>query len=377
MRHEIRSKSMLATKCALVYDGGMSKTIAIFLPPLPQFSGGLVVLLQLGNRLASLGHAVEFVLYESDGGQSNALIYPHTDLPIKYWADVQLTADHVWLVPDGWTNALILGIQAGARCVMYMQSWCYGLRTLPDNVLWHQLPVDFVYVSEPVRYCLQSITGKDGPILRPTIDGTLFQPSSANTPEDAQAAITDIVRIAWMPRKNKIMGEQIKDALSQRMAWLYPHKKVQWVELHRIPHKEVGSILNTCHIFLATGFPEGCPLPPLEAMSCGCIPVGFHGLGGWDYMRSYHLPGVDMPYLSKSWIPLCDEFSKDFAGNGFFVEDADVLGASFALEQAILLLYQGGPHLATLRKNVLATAAAYSQETQSPFLENFISFILE
>ncbi len=355
----------------------MSKKIAIFLPPLPQLSGGMLVLLQLGNRLAHLGHSVEFVLYESDAGQSNAIIDRYTSLPTRFWASMQLGADYVWLVPDGWTNALVLGVQAGARCVMYMQNWSYGLRTLPENVLWQQLPVDFVYVSEPVRHCLQTITGKDGPILRPVIDGSMFFPSEVNRPKDLSAPVEGIVRIAWMPRKNKIMGEQIKDALNQRMAWLYPDKKVQWVELHRVPHEEVGAILNTCHIFLVTGFPEGCPLPPLEAMSCGCIPVGFNGLGGWDYMRSYHVPQLDMPYLAKSWMPLQDVFCEKLKGNGFYVEDADVFGASLALEQLVLLLYNGGPHLAALRKNVVDTAAAYSLEEQHLYLEKFLSFIFE
>jgi glycosyltransferase involved in cell wall biosynthesis len=37
-------------------------------------------------------------------------------------------------------------------------------------------------------------------------------------------------------------------------------------------------------IFLATGYPEGLPLPPLEAMNCGCVVVGFTGGGGQEYM---------------------------------------------------------------------------------------------
>lgn len=37
-------------------------------------------------------------------------------------------------------------------------------------------------------------------------------------------------------------------------------------------------------IFLATGYPEGFSLPPLEAMSCGCVVVGFSGGGGNEFM---------------------------------------------------------------------------------------------
>lgn len=38
-------------------------------------------------------------------------------------------------------------------------------------------------------------------------------------------------------------------------------------------------------IFLATGYPEGFGLPPLEAMACGCVVVGFSGGGGLEYME--------------------------------------------------------------------------------------------
>jgi glycosyltransferase involved in cell wall biosynthesis len=37
-------------------------------------------------------------------------------------------------------------------------------------------------------------------------------------------------------------------------------------------------------IFLATGYPEGFSLPPLEAMSCGCVVIGFTGGGASEYM---------------------------------------------------------------------------------------------
>lgn len=37
-------------------------------------------------------------------------------------------------------------------------------------------------------------------------------------------------------------------------------------------------------IFLATGYPEGFGLPPLEAMACGCVVVGFTGGGASEFM---------------------------------------------------------------------------------------------
>ena len=41
-------------------------------------------------------------------------------------------------------------------------------------------------------------------------------------------------------------------------------------------------------IFLSFGYPEGCSLPPAEAMACGCITIGYHGNGGREYFLPEH-----------------------------------------------------------------------------------------
>ncbi len=349
----------------------MEKTIAIFLPPLPQLSGGMLVLLQLGNYLASSGHKVNFVIHDGEiHHMGYAEVYDRAKAPIVSWANMQLTSEHVWIVPDGWTNAIVMGVRANARCVVYMQNWGFALRSLPDGVLWKNLPVDFLYVSEPVRRCLLEITGKDGPILRPGIDQELFYP----LPKAHDAPMQESIRIAWMPRKNKILGEQIQDAVYQRMTRLYPHIRVRFVPIQRVAHDEVGNILRACHIFLITGYPEGCPLPPLEAMACGCVPVGFNGLGGWDYMRQFELPETPMPYLAKPYFELQE---RSFDGNGFYVEDAHVLAATLALEQAILLVHGGGEKLVQLQQNMQRTVMAYSLQEQQKNIEALASFLLK
>ncbi len=315
--------------------------------------------------MASLGHNVHFVIHDGElDHMGYAEVYDRTDVPIKSWSNLELSPNHVWVVPDGWTNALVIGVKAGARCIMYIQNWAFSLRTLPDNVFWKDLPVEFMYVSEPVHKFVHEITGKDGPIMRPGIDLNLFFP----LPKAAtvSSSTKKIIRVAWMPRKNKVFGEQIIDAVQQRLNRLYPHIVLQFVPIQRVTHSEVANILRTCHIFLVTGFPEGCPLPPLEAMASGCIPVGFNGLGGWDYMRQFTIPGLEMPFLAKPWFELQE---RTFGGNGFYVEDGNVLAATLALEQAALLVHDEGASYQEICHNMAATASAYSIEKQEKNIE--------
>lgn len=47
--------------------------------------------------------------------------------------------------------------------------------------------------------------------------------------------------------------------------------------------EEVGQILRESAFFFSFGKAEGFSLPPLEAMACGCVVVGYHGAGGREY----------------------------------------------------------------------------------------------
>lgn len=322
------------------------KTV-IFLPPLPRVSGGLAVLLQVGEHLARQGHDVCFALRE-------AMPLP-TSVPYFPFDAVTLTPDDLWLVPEGWPNALAPGLAAHARCAVYVQNWAFLLGSLPPGARWERLPVHFLAVSEPVRWFIQETTGRDAALLRPGIDPARFHPPVRT---DLAAPVQGVIRIAWMPRKNKVLARQIRDCLEARLPRLHPHIRVEWQEIHNRTPDEVAALFRSSHIFLATGFPEGFALPPLEAMASGCIVVGYAGFGGWDYMRQA-LP--DASFAANPWCPLPDV---PWGGNGIFTADADIPGAALALEAACTLVRSGGSWLAQTRANAAATAAAYTLEAQ-------------
>ena len=48
-------------------------------------------------------------------------------------------------------------------------------------------------------------------------------------------------------------------------------------------HAEVAQALQEALIFLSCGHPEGFGLPLAEAIACGCLVVGYHGLAGRDF----------------------------------------------------------------------------------------------
>ena len=74
---------------------------------------------------------------------------------------------------------------------------------------------------------------------------------------------------------------------------------------------ETAQLLLTAKLFLSFSWREGFGLPPLEALACGCLVVGYHGLAGREYFRP--------PFATA-------------------VENGDIVGFARSVEKAILYL---------------------------------------
>jgi glycosyltransferase involved in cell wall biosynthesis len=326
-----------------------------FLPPVRQAAGGITVIRRMAAFLAASGREAFLVPREmSEEGFGWSPTEAWVDAPVAPWGELALTPGDLWVVPEGWVNALAPGLNAGARCLVYCQNWAYLLSALPEGVSWRKLPVSFLAVSDPVARFVTATTDQQPHVLRPGIDLNLFRaPDHKPGLQDGGA-----VRIAWMPRKNKALGKQIQETfqnLDEQLA-----ARCRWIEIAGLPAQGVALALAEAHIFLATGFPEGCPLPPLEAMACGCLPVGFMGFGGADYMRQA-LPPADDPAPFAPWWPVRDV---PWGGNGLWSADADVLGAALHLALACRWWLEADPRLAPTLDNASKTAAAYSLDAQ-------------
>ena len=318
-----------------------------FFPPLPKVSGGLAVIARLARILAAAGFSVALVPREPSPFPENLA----PEVPVLDWDKLDLGPEDIWMVPEGWPNALLPGLRAGARCLVYVQNWAYLLGNLPPHASWTALPARFLAVSRPVAWFVEQVTGQNPELLRPGIDTALFHPE-AGLEQDPGRPVTGRLRVAWMPRKNKALARQIREIVTARGL------DAEWREIHDRTQAEVADLLRTSHIFLATGFPEGCPLPPLEALASGCVLAGFSGFGGWDYMRqAAAFPGAFTP-----WWPLEDA---PWGGNGFFAADADVTAAALALEQACALLRKGGAPLADLRAASARSIERYTLDAQA------------
>jgi hypothetical protein len=311
----------------------------IFYPPLKTMSGGCMVLLQIARQLLAMGRLGGVLYWEAVPGGPDC-----AGLPWVRAGQARMAPEDVFLVPEGWPNALVFGFRARCRTVVYCQSWAHLYHGLDAGVRWRDLPVEFVVVSDPVACHLEQVLGRRPGIIRPVIDTAVFHPG-ASKPEGP-------VRIGFMPRKNKALADQVRRIFEERN----PDAAVVWMPIHGLDRRGVAEFLRSCHVFLATGFPEGFALPPLEAMACGCLCAGFTGFGGWDYMRQAEGQSFSLQGYMLRDVP--------WGGNGWWVADGDVLGAALGLEKALGAIRCGDAVISVLQNGV-ASAAAYNVGAQA------------
>ena len=80
-------------------------------------------------------------------------------------------------------------------------------------------------------------------------------------------------RILCLPRK----GPEFIERLRQEFEGI--------VTIDNVPQTRMAVEYAKSDIYVHTGFPEGQPMPPIEAMLSGCLVAGFTGQGGLDVMH--------------------------------------------------------------------------------------------
>ena len=87
-------------------------------------------------------------------------------------------------------------------------------------------------------------------------------------------------QIAFMPRRNGKDALQVINMLKFRGTL----DGFDLAVIYKLPEGESARVLRESIIFLSLGKAEGSPLPPAEAMACGCLVIGYDGRGGREFI---------------------------------------------------------------------------------------------
>ena len=184
----------------------------------------------------------------------------------------------VLVVPEEWI-AFIPGLPDDVPKVIFHQNayttFSWGADPAVIRDVLHRPDVKRVVVvsddnAEYLRYAFPDV---DIQRIRYTIDQSIFNTS---------AEVQKRRQIAYMPRRR---AQESNDVLS-----LLRSRDVlgDWsiVAIDKMTEAQVAEHLRRAAIFLSFSEREGLPLPPAEAMACGCVVIGFHGFGGRDLLTT-------------------------------------------------------------------------------------------
>ncbi|HIC46049.1 MAG TPA: glycosyltransferase [Methylophaga aminisulfidivorans] len=246
--------------------GGVRKYLSDCFLRTPKPVGGVKIIYQHCVLLRELGYeAFPLLMGEYEGN-----FYGYDINTVKY-KDVINTIDSTDVVVSTEFEPYQGLLFNQCIKIMFLQNWA-GLwsRRKPIDIhkTYIQLGYDIVitcsdfcsnYVREQMQINVKTITNG--------IDTSLFKPGDSSKKNN---------RILAMSRKNPNDLHYIKNLLIDTP---YEFKIVDG-----LTQDELIREYQQADIFLATGYPEGFGLPPLEAMCCACIVVGFTGGAASEFM---------------------------------------------------------------------------------------------
>jgi glycosyltransferase involved in cell wall biosynthesis len=155
--------------------------------------------------------------------------------------------------------------------ILFLQNWM-GLTMwlMPDDRKRSYIELGYHKVITCSKFCseyVQEHMNIPAYTITNGIDLGLFQP-------DEKKRIP--MRVLAMSRKNPKDLETIRSLLK------YSDYDIRVVD--GLKQNELIEEYQSSDVFIATGYPEGFSLPPLEAMACGCVVVGFTGGAGREFM---------------------------------------------------------------------------------------------
>jgi hypothetical protein len=245
--------------------------------------------------------------------------------------EVTVSSTDVIIVPEIY-GASICTLPAGVRQVILNQNVYVTLPYLASGALDATAP----YLDNPNLVAVAAVSDQNAELLRYafpeltvhrirwSLDPELYYPA-AGLPGR---------RLSFMPRRRA-------DDSAQVIALLRLRGVLDGWEVEGIADRtesEVARIMRSCRLFLSFSEREGLGLPPLEAIACGCLVVGFTGYAGVEYFRH--------PFATA-------------------VEDGDIGMFASAVER--LLAWTEGDPLAA--RTAALDGARFVRETYSPQVE--------
>lgn len=303
-------------------------TVYVLAPENNSPSGGIKILYRHADVLNHAGIDAA-VLHLKKGFRCT---WFENDTRIKYLPDFQLTGNDFLVIPEIYGPRIPLlnqlpGISAGVKKVIFNQNCRYTfLGQTRDSI--QSSGFDMAY-NKRDEYIAAMVVSEDSKkyleYVFPGLD--VWRIHNSINVEQFEYQKNKKKQICFMPRKHEEDALQVLAILKLRNAL----GDFEIVPIENRNEAGVAEIMQQSMFFLSFGYPEGCPLPPAEAMACGCIVIGYDGFGGHEYFdKAFSYPVmvgdiIGFAATAERLIKLCytnpDELGKRAAMASEFVRN--------------------------------------------------------
>ena len=302
-------------------------------------SGGVKRLFEHVEILRQSGFT-SFILHFKKGFKVN---WFKSDVPVLYLDDnPPLSPNDIIVFPEGFSNIIKKFQNLPFKKVVIALSHNYIFQNIPSGENWSNYGVDAVITpSKTIKeFICWSMGIKNIFIIGTSIDHELFNYDNK----------VKILKVSYISRKDTCTS-LIEKIIKSKDPYF---KNIKFEKIENLTLDNYASVLKNSHIFITTSPHEGINRSVLEAMACGCICLGFHGIGAKDYICE---EGADQNFI--------------LAENMNYIELAQLLA------DTIKRVDRNDSLIEKIRKNALITASKFNPLVERESIIKFWTTFIE
>lgn len=242
--------------------------ILFFCPDFPQPSGGTKRIYRYVQRLNQLGFDAAVVHQK----KNFVLTWHGYAAPVLWLEDrPQFHTDDTLVIPEVMLDLMRQTQKFAGRRVVLALSWAPAYNRLKPGERWQDYGItQAITVSPVIKRYLEWSMGINVTLIHEYVDATRYSHQREQKKN----------QIAYLTRKDA-SGAWLQTIITRRNPTLTGYT---WQALRDMDEATYAQHLQTSTVYLATTLQEGMHVSVLEAMACGCLVVGYAGVGGHAYL---------------------------------------------------------------------------------------------
>ncbi len=243
--------------------------IIYFCPDFPQPSGGIKTLYRHVTRLVELGFDA-WIVHQKHPFR---VTWHGYQTPTLWLSErPRFRPEDILVIPEVMPQVMQQTAQFSGERIVIALSWSPTYWNLPSGQTWASFGIRRVITKSPlIQEYLRWSMG-----IKATLIQEYVTPKRYHLAPDAKRP-----KVCYLTRKER------------SAAWLHqvlyakgePFNRFEWMPLRELSEDEYARNLRESSVYITTNMQEGMNTSVLEAMACGCLVVGYSGIGGRVYME--------------------------------------------------------------------------------------------